>query len=295
LILLPASVILAYAMDHWFSVFADMLRSGTMGPPGPEILLPSISAGSVFFLGYLTFYLGMLFATLAAMVVVGSELSDQPISWGEALATAFSVRFIRAIGLVLLEALAIGGVIMVAFVVLIAGISMHSTLTAVMGGLAIPVTLLAAAYLFVRWAFALPVIAWEDAGVFEAFRRSGYLVEGGWWRVFGILLLLTIVVQFGISILVTPINVFLFWGFYVRYFEWLGTLRAGEMDPTAIADMFSSMGVGIGISIFVSSVLSILVTPVFYIVMYFDLRARRGEFLPPSSGSDSVNVLAPLP
>jgi len=286
-VLLPASILLAYGMNQLFYAFADLLRSGNMRTPDSDTIVQLLSTSSVFFLGYFVFYLGMLFATLAAMIVVCSELNDQPISWGEALTTAFSARLLRAMGFVFLEVLALMGMLMLAFTALAAGITMESTLTAVIGGLAIPVAILAAIYLFIRWAFSLPVIAWEDAGVFEAFSRSAYLVRGEWWRVFGIFLLLTIVVQFGISIVTAPINLFALWGFYSKYFEWLGTVRGGEMDLGVLADMFSSIGMGIGASVLVSSVLATLVTPVYHTVMYFDLRARRGEFLPASPSGEA--------
>jgi len=34
-----------------------------------------------------------------------------------------------------------------------------------------------AAYLWVRWAFAVPAIAWENTGVFQSSGRSSFLVN----------------------------------------------------------------------------------------------------------------------
>ena len=60
-----------------------------------------------------------------------------------------------------------------------------------------------------------------------------------------------------------------------------------------MAELFSSAGIGFGIAVCVSTILTALVTPVYYSVMYFDLRARRGEFLPaPDAGVDAQQ--APL-
>jgi hypothetical protein len=49
-----------------------------------------------------------------------------------------------------------------------------------------------AVYLFTRWFFFPQAIMLEKAGPGEAFKRSGDLVTGFWWRVFGILLAITI-------------------------------------------------------------------------------------------------------
>jgi Membrane domain of glycerophosphoryl diester phosphodiesterase len=49
-------------------------------------------------------------------------------------------------------------------------------------------------YFLVRYAFITPVIVLEGTGVRKAFSRSAELVRGSWWRVFGILLLLVLIV-----------------------------------------------------------------------------------------------------
>lgn len=49
-------------------------------------------------------------------------------------------------------------------------------------------------YFLVRYAFIAPVIVLERTGVRKAFSRSSELVRGSWWRVFGILSLLVLIV-----------------------------------------------------------------------------------------------------
>jgi Membrane domain of glycerophosphoryl diester phosphodiesterase len=49
-------------------------------------------------------------------------------------------------------------------------------------------------YYGVRWSLAIPAIILENAGPVEALRRSGNLVEGRWFQVFGVWLVLGIVV-----------------------------------------------------------------------------------------------------
>jgi hypothetical protein len=49
-------------------------------------------------------------------------------------------------------------------------------------------------YYGVRWSLAIPAILLEDAGPLEAMRRSSALVEGRWFQVFGVWLVMGIVV-----------------------------------------------------------------------------------------------------
>lgn len=51
-----------------------------------------------------------------------------------------------------------------------------------------------AIYFGVRWALALHAVVVENAGSREALSRSSRLVEGSWWRVLGILLVMAIIV-----------------------------------------------------------------------------------------------------
>lgn len=80
-------------------------------------------------------------------------------------------------------AVGVGGFITVFLAVLLAGI-----ITA----LGFVLLLFPGIYLAIRFSFVTQVVVIERAGVREALRRSGGLVKGSWWRVFGILLLVSI-------------------------------------------------------------------------------------------------------
>lgn len=55
-----------------------------------------------------------------------------------------------------------------------------------------------AIYFSVRWSFILQTILIEGSGITESLSRSSNLVEGDWWRVFGIMLVVVLIV-FAIS------------------------------------------------------------------------------------------------
>jgi hypothetical protein len=63
-----------------------------------------------------------------------------------------------------------------------------------------------AIYFGVRWAFVLQAILIEGSGITESLSRSSNLVEGNWWRVFGIMLVVSLIV-WGISFFVSLIPV----------------------------------------------------------------------------------------
>lgn len=49
------------------------------------------------------------------------------------------------------------------------------------------ISILAALYFGVRWIFCILVAVFEEKSAIRALKRSGELVKGGWWRVFGML------------------------------------------------------------------------------------------------------------
>jgi hypothetical protein len=109
-------------------------------------------------------------------------------------------------------------------------------------------------YLYVRWYFMVQAVAVEKARGLEALRRSAELVRGAWWRVFGCVLLSTLVCILPAAVVV-PLGEL---GGYLTGYE--AVTLAGD----ALGDVFffPLSGVMVGL-------------------LYFDLRARsRGARAP---------------
>lgn len=68
------------------------------------------------------------------------------------------------------------------------------------------VAVLATVYLWVRLSLAAPALLLENIGPVAALRRSGVLVQRSWWRLFGILLLTSIIVGTASSVLAVPLT-----------------------------------------------------------------------------------------
>lgn len=285
IVIVPASLILAYGMDAFFGKISDFasLRSesdfDSIEDWGPMLSgLASMGvAGILFMLGYLA-------AMLGVTIIACNEMNGRKISWNEALNMTMSVRYARFLGQQILAIIAISAIFIFPFIILAASDQKA------FGGLLVFTSFFVIIFLWIKWAFAIAAIAFEDAGVYQAFQRSWYLVAENWWRTFGILLLLNIVIQFALSIITTPISMFALWDFYAEYFKMLGAMGGQQVSPEKILAMLDSMGVGIGLASGVSTILSLLIVPLITVVMYFDLRARKGEFVEqtPPEGMGSI-------
>jgi hypothetical protein len=283
IILVPASIFFAYGMNDFFSFIAKAVKAEELNHEFPREYFVTMFRGMTFFFAaYTIFILAYLAATVGVTIVGCAEMSNQQLSWSDALSQTFSIRLLRVYGQQILEYLMLGCMFFIPVIFLGIGAGAESIGIILLGVMLVLIAGVFAVYLFIRWAFALPAIAWEDSGVIQSFGRSSFLVKGFWWRTFGIILLLTIIAQFAISIITTPIEFIALWGFFSKYFSMIGSIAEGTVDSYEILDLFDSIGGGLGIVIFVSYVLMLLITPLITVVIYFDLRARKNEFVQPT-------------
>lgn len=277
LILTPAVLIITWGLDRFLSTISDWSRSGALREAaGPETIVHLLGMMSAFSIAVLIYLLLDLAASLGVTIIACHEMSGQPLTWNDALTMTFSMRLARAVGQIILQYLAIGALLIIPYVALIGGLTIKLKTLAWLGGLAMLLTIGVAIHLAVRWAFTLPAIACEEAGVFQAFTRSSMLVQGLWWRTLGVLILLTLIVQFALSIVTTPLTFLALRDFYSQMFEMMG----GAGDPAQMAFSLKTFGKGLGLVIGVSAILTVLIAPLIRVVMYFDLRARQGELAP---------------
>ncbi len=263
---------------------------------------PSTEAIFTIFRSMALFGLALLFSILVSMagelsiiLLVRQEFAKAHLTWTDAFKNALGVRYVRGLGVALLQVLVVGAIFGVPIGLLL--LTGNGVVIALLGLLTIPVLLALVVFLLIRWSMAFTVVACEEEGVAAAMHRSWSLVAGNWWRVFGILLLLGVLANFAIGILTTPVSMVALWDFYREYFQMLGSIGHGEPDPAAIGRMISSMGIGVGISGALNMMLLTLVRPVYTTVLYFDLRARSGEFAsqPPAPPSGSTFASDPNP
>ena len=121
-------------------------------------------------------------------------------------------------------------------------------------GIGLVLLVIPGVYFFVRFIFVPQAVVLEGKSVGAAFGRSSQLVQGSWWRVFGIALVVYLIVAIIIGVVASIV---------------VGGLVVGSVVGAAIA------------AVVVSAILGILIEPVQYIAMtllYFDLRIRKECF-----------------
>lgn len=281
ILMLPAAVLFALTLDAGFDHILTGLDGGLEEDAG--MILPWVAEFLVWLCaGLVVLALGTV-ATTAAITITGSaEMSGQQAPWQDTLQRSLGVRFAKLLGVYVLEFLALGLIICVPYALVLAAIAADSIALGFAGGVLIIAGLGVVIWLAVSWAFTVPAIAWEDTGVMDAFRRSWELVRGHWWRTCGILILMSLIVSFAVSLIMTPIYIVVLWDFFRGYFDMLSTMGPDGPDREIARSMLSSFGFGFGLVNALTSLAQIIVTPLYTVVLYFDLRARRGEFPAPA-------------
>jgi hypothetical protein len=284
------SVLLVLGLQAFYSMVGDAMQEASAGG-GAGFKDFSIFVGAMLFIACVAviYFLANLASKLAVTSIACGEINDRPLSWREALQRTLSKRFGRAVGQSLMCYLAMAGFFLFPFVLVFLGASTGSAFLGLVGVLAFFVTIPLAVMYWIRWTMALNAIAWEEQGVLGSFSRSEFLVKGQWWRVFGILLLLGVIVQFAVSLVSAPVMFIAMWDSFGEYFKLLSTMNPQKTNPELPLQILSSMGLGMGLTACLSAILTMLVEPAYVSVLYFDLRARTGEFSPePEAGTPLI-------
>ena len=174
-----SSTRLGHEIGHFFLTFAPYLAA--------DLILAFI------FQAVLT---GMLTGAL------GRGLLGSNITIGDAWRIA---RVPEVIAVSLLVPLILLGIwVPIALIVVVLAVAKITALAVLVGVVGFIGAFLATVWISVRLSLAVPAIVLEGAGPVAALKRSWQLVQGSWWRIFGITLLAGIVVAFIAAILQIP-------------------------------------------------------------------------------------------
>ncbi|GGT27649.1 MULTISPECIES: glycerophosphoryl diester phosphodiesterase membrane domain-containing protein [Streptomyces] len=263
---------------HWRSVFAITLVIATVvqiadvllkkyafpavpvmsEEPDLQELADSLTDTLLSSLGtaFVQFIAGIL-ATALLTMVFSRAVIGRASSVGEAWRDA-RPQLPRLVGL----ALAIGlGAAALATVLLLPGLLTRNTGLLLIGGLAALPLLL---WLAIKFTLASPALMLEKSGIVTALRRSSKLVQGSWWRIFGITALtavITVVVSF---VILTPISA-------------LALVVAGGLDgfdQQTLATSWSFLVIS-GIGAVIVQTVTIPMQAGVTVLLYVDQRIRR--------------------
>lgn len=294
ILLAPTALLFSFSLSSLFNSLIS-LAQGPYDMQAPDMNHLAGIFGSLALMGGtgLLFGLASLAAQLGITYVGCAEFTGKPVTWEESLRKGIGIAFVRAIGVSILMGLAFIAILIVPYLLIIGGLAAESSALAGTGIILLLGALGVVLYLAFKWNFVYQTIVFEDTPVMDSFRRSWDLVAGNWWRVFGIMLLFSILIDFAISLVLTPLTLIVLWDFFTEYFRLLGGIASGESDPQAFLQVFKTLGPGLGILIAADAVLTALVTPLYSVALFFDLRARKGEF-PGNQASSSSSIPVPL-
>mgnify|MGYP006274917271 CR=1 FL=1 len=277
LLILP-SVLFGFALPASMERVADAaMAAGPQAGPGAawQILggMGWVWVSSLLIaLVYLLAFLSVTHAARAA--AFGGE--ETPT---ESLARAFGNSFLPVIAQSLLKGLILTVISAVptVFVVLSLSLDAATLVFSVLAGITYVAGLLAGIWVWVSLLFSPQAVVFDKAGVLGGLRDSLRLVRGSWWRVFGIVLLVQIILSFAVGIISTPLvgaTVIPAATEMIRSSA-EGTISDAEIIETLTA--FRSLGVATAVGVFVQQLLTVIIIPVFYSLFYIDLKVRSGS------------------
>ena len=232
-------------------------------------------------------FMMLCISVLSILVVAGVAYAsahvylDREIALKDALRQAWR-RFWPYLGSSILLSLAVGGLCITIIgipLIILWFLDVGSLFIMIVGIPCAIVSIPFAIYFFVRWGlYTLPVL-FEETTARNALRRSTELVKGTWWRVFGIMLAVSLI-SFMIYFILEASSGFLL--------SWMGVLEPEEATDLweRIRRQFIPVPNEIGwfsytIRSLVSLSISALTMPISIIgstLLYFDLRIRKEAF-----------------
>ncbi|MFI1941048.1 glycerophosphoryl diester phosphodiesterase membrane domain-containing protein [Streptomyces purpureus] len=205
---------------------------------------------------------GTLVTTALLTIVVSRSVLGRPVTLGEAWAEA-RPRLPQLLGLTLLLPMISAGIMAVG---LIPGALIGGAAGAALIGLGGIAAVCVVFWLMIRFSLASPALMLERQGVVAAMRRSAKLVQGAWWRVFGVLaltLLLTLLVSMIIAIPFT-------FAAFAAEGEGLSGLMSGKAPEFGWTFLIIS-----GIGAVIASSITYPIQSGVTVLLYVDQRIRR--------------------
>ncbi|MDI3421673.1 hypothetical protein [Streptomyces luteolus] len=210
--------------------------------------------------------LGSFLVTALLTMVTSRAVLGKPVTTAEAWRDA-RPQLPRLFGLTFLLPLLAAALVTVGalpgILVAIAGASAAGTSLAFLGGLG---GLIVAIWLMVRFSLSSPALMLEKQTVRKALGRSAKLVQGSWWRVFGIQLLAAILVNIVVSIILIP-------------FTAVAVALSGDGFSGFLSSGVGNVGwtflIITGIGSVIGSMLAFPITAGVTVLLYIDLRIRR--------------------
>ncbi|MFF9015303.1 hypothetical protein ACF09C_20350 [Streptomyces sp. NPDC014870] len=211
-------------------------------------------------------FLILIMATLVSAalltVVISRAVLGRPVTLGAAWQEA-RPRVLKLCGLTLLLPLMSAGIMTVA---LLPGLLIGSAAGALLVALGALGGLVVVIWLMVRFSLASPALMLERQGVITSLKRSAKLVQGSWWRIFGITLLTQLIILLVAMIVLVPFTI-------------AGMAADGDGFSSLLSDSTPEFGWPF---LIITGIGSVLINAITYpisagvtVLLYVDQRIRR--------------------
>jgi hypothetical protein len=279
--LIPAAIIMAYGFEAFFKIIGLASHSTYNGGTA------NINSGEIadIFLGLFAFiftaaifYLALMGTWIGILKIGCSEIEGGKLSVGDAFREIFSVTYLRCLGVILLGVLAIIALYILLIIIFIISGASGIFLIKFFAVLVAIALVLLMIYLMFLWYFAPVSIIYEFQGVFKAFSKSVFLVKGNWWKTFWAIFLISIIIGFASAIISTPITFIFEWDFISQFFKVITQQTYIASNPELMSKIMKSFGFTYGLIIALSTIIQALVYPLFYVVLYFNLKIIKNDF-----------------
>ncbi|MEU3091472.1 glycerophosphoryl diester phosphodiesterase membrane domain-containing protein [Streptomyces massasporeus] len=209
---------------------------------------------------------GTVIATALLTTVTSRAVLGTSVTIGEAWRDA-RPQILKLFGLICVLLLITVGVVTVGalpgLLVTVAGSSGAGIALTVLGIIGAGIVAL---WLAIRFSLASPALMLEKQGITKAMSRSAKLVQGTWWRIFGIQLLATLIASVVASIIVIP--------FTLLAAALSGDGLTGWLN-TGVGSLGWSFLIISGIGSVIGSMITFPITAGVTVLLYIDQRIRR--------------------
>ncbi|SMQ16715.1 Membrane domain of glycerophosphoryl diester phosphodiesterase [Streptomyces sp. Ag82_O1-12] len=209
---------------------------------------------------------GTVIATALLTTVTSRAVLGKSVTIGEAWRDA-RPQILKLFGLICVLLLITVGVVTVGalpgLLVTVAGSSAAGVALTVLGIIGAGIVAL---WLAIRFSLASPALMLEKQGIKKAMSRSAKLVQGTWWRIFGIQLLATLIANIVASIIVIP--------FTLLAAALSGDGLTGWLN-TGVGSLGWSFLIISGIGSVIGSMITFPITAGVTVLLYIDQRIRR--------------------
>ncbi len=299
----PVSFLMALTISHLFGTISDLVHLHLPEESaGTEILIRLAPSIGWMLLLALVAGLGQLFVNLAVghnVAIAAGGMAPPPaayarITWKRSFWPVVLQGLIKvaAVFAVMVAAVILGGI-----GALLSLLSRHSgTIMAIAIITAYIIAIAAILALSVYLFFGAQAVVFDRYNPYDGLVHSVRLVRGGFWRVLGISLLISMMFSFAMGLITTPIITISLLPAISQAMSFAADNSGGGADASLrMLDGFRGMSGGIGVAMAIQGVATTVFYPVFYGLFYIDLKFRRGELPPPLPASEPPASEPPAP